>query len=125
MSVDLSKYLVPQKQKYNRIYADISSHKYDSGWVEFIFPRMESQCDSPRSYGTGLKDEKEKQSFWKNSFLRSNYIEMLRLLAEYTHNEYHSILTERARQKIKQSIELFYDMADDEDREVMCQILEK
>lgn len=116
MSVDLSKYLRPQKKSYNDIYMAMMDRKYDSGWIEFILPRLESQTDSKRSYGMGLNDEKEIKAFWKNKYLHSNYVAMVKLLSKYSKEEYLSTITERGRFKIKQSIEIFLPYANEEEK---------
>ena len=108
MSVDLSKYLEKQKKNYAEVYASMLYKKYDSGWVDYVFPRLKEQEDSPRSRGLGLT-EKEREAFWKNKLLRNNYLEMLKVFLTYTPEEYNTVLIERARYKINQSTQLFTD----------------
>jgi uncharacterized protein (DUF1810 family) len=63
MSVDLSKYLSVQKEAYPVAYSHVLNKQYDSGWVDFVFPRLLSQCDSPRSTQYGLDDIKMARAF--------------------------------------------------------------
>ena len=117
MSINFSKYLNFQKKNYPQVYADVLNKYYDSGWVEYILPRLESQCDSKRSYGTGLNSQKEVEKFWNNKLLRNNYINIIKLFNNYTYDEYQSIITDRGKYKIKQSVELFLPYAKDNDLE--------
>ena len=119
MSIDLSRYLDFQKRNYTKVYLDIRNKKYDSGWIEYVLPRMEVQCDSPRSYGTGLKDKREVNKFWNNKLLKNNYINIIKLLNKYTLEEYKSILSERGRYKINQSIDLFLPLAKENDFQLL------
>lgn len=107
MSTDFSKYLTYQKKNYTEIYAQLQNRYYDAGWIEYILPRLETQCDSPRSYGTGLESMKAVQKFWSNKRLRTNYLQLIKVLNEYTNEEYNTVISERGRYKIKQSVELF------------------
>lgn len=107
MSINLNRYLKPQKKNYAIIYSDTLLKKYDSGWVDYIFPRLKEQEDSERSKGYGLED-KEIDALWNNKLLRNNYIEMLKLiLNNYTPEDYNTIFSDRARYKINQSIHIF------------------
>jgi len=125
MSVDLSKYLTTQKNIYTQTYSDIFNKKYDSGWIDYIFPRLEEQCDSPRSKGTGLKSKKEVEKFWNTQLLHNNYIEMLKLLNNYTVEEYKSIISERGRYKIKQSLNIFIHQSNYDDFYLISKFLEE
>lgn len=115
MSINFSKYLNFQRKNYTQVYADILNKYYDSGWIEYILPRLEKQCDSKRSYGTGLNNEKEVEKFWNNKLLRNNYINIIKLFNDYTNDEYNTIVTDRGKYKIKQSVELFLPYAKDKD----------
>lgn len=122
MSVDLSKYLKFQKKNYTKIYAELLNGVYNSGWVEYILPRLESQCDSPRSYGTGLNSQKEVNSFWKTKLLRENYINIVKLLNEL---EDVNIISDRGKFKMRQSINLFLPLANDCDYKLLTEFLNK
>lgn len=124
MAVDLSKYLKFQKNKYTNVYMQVKRKVYDSGWVDYIFPRLESQCDSPRSYGTGLNSEKEVTKFWSNKLLRNNYLEIIKLFNVYSKEEYNTIVSDRGKFKIKQSVELFIPLCTtDTDREILIEFM--
>ena len=45
MSINFSKYLKFQRKNYTQVYADILNKYYDSGWVEYILPRLEEVKD--------------------------------------------------------------------------------
>ena len=118
MSVDLSKYLQFQKRNYTQIYIDVLNNKYDAGWIDLVLPRLEEQCDSPRSKGTGLNTEKELKSFWNNKLLKNNYLEILNILD-------FNILNDRAKFKIKQSINNFINLADEKELNILTNYLKK
>lgn len=122
MSVDLSKYLRFQKKNYTIVYSQLLNGIYNSGWVEYILPRLESQCDSPRSYGTGLNSQKEVKSFWSTKLLRENYINIIKLLNDF---EDINIISNRGKFKMIQSIELFLPLTNNEDKELLTEFLIK
>lgn len=122
MSVDLSKYLRFQKKNYTIVYSQLLNGIYNSGWVEYLLPRLESQCDSPRSYGTGLNSQKEVKSFWSTKLLRENYINIIKLLNEF---EDINIISDRGKFKMIQSIELFLPLTTNEDKELLTKFLMK
>lgn len=122
MSVDLSKYLRFQKKNYTIVYSQLLNGIYNSGWVEYILPRLESQCDSPRSYGTGLNSQKEVKSFWSTKLLRENYINIIKLLNEFKDI---NIISDRGKFKMIQSIELFLPLTNNEDKQLLTEFLTK
>ena len=119
MSVDLSRYLKAQNSNYTNIYLQILNKQYDSGWIEFVFPRYVEDCSSIRSKQYGLINQKEAKSFWKTKLLRRNYIEMLKVINKMTKEEYENVFSERGRFKIKQSLDIFSDYAQDEDLNII------
>ena len=125
MSVDLSRFLDMQKSHYAEQYGMIFQNQYDSGWIEYIFPRMITECYSPRSQRYGLASEKEKNAFWRNKYLRRNYIEMLRLVNKKLDTPMHELFSDRAKMKIWQSVQIFYPIAEKSDRDVMLEYIKK
>ena len=122
MSIDLSKYLTFQKKYYTRLYTELSNQYYNAGWVDRVMPRLEVQCDSARSYGTGFNSDKEVRAFWKNKLLRENYINVVKLL-----NNFDDITTvsARGRFKMKQSLELFIPIAESNDKILLQTLFNK
>ena len=119
---DLSKYLRFQKKHYNTVYLELSNQYYNAGWVDYILPRLEEQCDSQRSYGSGFNSQKEVRSFWNTKLLRENYINIIKLLNKL---EDINIISNRGKFKIKQSINLFLPLANEEDKILLSKFLEK
>lgn len=107
MSVDLSKYLKAQKESYPIAYSKVLHKQYESGWVDFVFPRMLEQCDSPRSREYGLDNGKVLSAFWKNKLLRENYTRMITAIRHMTVEEFKQVFSARAQFKILDSINLF------------------
>lgn len=113
MSVDLKRYLDASKRDYVVAYTQTLNKVYDSGWVSYIFPRKIEDCDSERSKPYGLKDMKEARAFWKTKLLRENYMHMLSAIDKMTKDEFDSVFTKRAREKIKLSLDVFIDVSKD------------
>ena len=117
MSIDLKKYLIAQKEYYPSIYGKVMDKKYESGWVDFVFPRLLIECDSARSREYGLSDMKTAQAFWKNKLLRTNYIEMIKIIQEsMTTKEYKEVFSDRARKKIDDSLSLFIGISKENEK---------
>ena len=125
MSADLSRYLTAQKSKYTIVYGQMIEKKYDSGWIEFIFPRYLKDCNSEKSKYYGLTSEKEAEAFWKTKLLRRNYIELLKAISRMDREEYLTVFSDRGRLRINQSLSIFKEYAVDDDKKVIEDFLIK
>lgn len=125
MSVDLSRYLAAHRQRYTIVYTQLMDKYYDSGWIEFVFPRYLKDCNSDKSKYYGLQNEKEVQSFWGTKLLRRDYIEMLKVINRMTREEYYTIFSDRGRFRIRQSLEIFTPLAKDDDKLIMENFIKK
>jgi len=129
MSVNLKVFLDAHDREYTKRYAEVLEKVYDSGWIEFVFPRLKSEYPSNRGLSDvyGLNDEREAKSFWNNKKLRTDYIEMLKVFRKMTKEEYENNVTERGKVKINSSLNLFLDVCesthDDLDKDLIEEFL--
>ena len=109
MTQSIDRFIVAQKQYYEKALSEVIKGKKETCWMWFIFPQLKGLGCSETSIYYGLNGVKETKLYWCNEYLRNNLLEITKEVFLH-HTDFGYIDTV----KLLSCMELFYKVSKNE-----------
>ena len=109
----MEKFIEKQKIYHNIALEELKNGEKRTHWMWFIFPQVDGLGSSSYSQYYSIKGMAEAKKYWENSYLRNNYLDLLKVLLTLKENDAEKIFGRIDSSKLKSSLTLFYLVSKD------------
>lgn len=108
MNESINRFIEIQKKEFNDIFQELKRGKKISHWMWYIFPQIKGLGKSYIANYYAINDIKEAKEYFKNDYLRNNYLALCNVLINLDTNNPIEIFGDLDSLKLKSSLTLFY-----------------
>ena len=110
--IDLSRFIIAHKEKYQIALSEIKSGHKESHWMWYIFPQLFGLGKSSTSEMYAIRSAEEAKCFLADPYLGQNLTEISTALLSLNTNNVYEVFDFPDNQKLKSSMTLFAAISD-------------